>query len=135
MPFRLDDIEKDGIPILFLDEGKAMVYVGPCTAVAFLDSKIPLDGRHYLLAGKIEFTNGKILRANFEINTHTFEFLETDTVKVFIEEERTWYYIFDDKLEDIIGLDLKNNFTFKWIPDIPLDFHKKSPYSSCRDLK
>jgi len=43
------------------------------------------------MPGTIILKNGIELQANFEINTHTFDFLERDTVKVFIETEQAWY--------------------------------------------
>ena len=89
MPFRLADIERDGVPIHFLGKGEVMVRVGPCSSTFLNASKIPMDGRYYICSGIIILKNGKKLIANFEINTHTFDFLERDTVKIYIDKEKT----------------------------------------------
>jgi hypothetical protein len=93
MPLRLADIEKGGVPISFLDEGQVQVRVGPCSSSVLGSQKIPLDGRHYICAGLVCLKNGIKLQANFEINTHTFDFLERDSVRAYIEKERAWYYL------------------------------------------
>ena len=88
MPLRLADIERYGAPISFLNKGEVHVRVGPCSSSVLGSPKIPLDGRHYVCAGTIILKNGARLQANFEINTNTFDFLERDTVKIYIDKEK-----------------------------------------------
>ena len=128
MPIRLADIEKYGAPISFNEKGLIEVRVGPGSARALQEKKIPLDGRHYICAGTIILKNGRNLPANFEINTHTFDFLERDTVKVFIEKERAWYYMKEQELYDILGLTKDEALPYHWLPDRPLDYNDKGPY-------
>ncbi len=129
MPIRLKDIEKYGAPISFEEKGSVTVRSGPSSGSSLNADKIPLDGRHYICAGIIILKDGTELRANFEINTHTFDFLEKDTVKVYIEKERAWYYLDEQELFDIIGIKKNDALPYKWLPDIPLDYHDKGPYS------
>jgi len=128
MPFRLSDIEQYGVPISFLEKGQIQVRVGPCSATFFTDAKIHLDGRHYICSGQIILKNGLKLRANFEINTHTFDFLERDTVRVFIKKERAWFSMNEDELYDIIGVAKTDALPYTWLSDRPLDYHHNGPY-------
>jgi hypothetical protein len=128
MPFRLADIERYGVPIHFLEKGEVMVRVGPCSSTFLNASKIPMDGRYYICSGIIILKNGKKLIANFEINTHTFDFLERDTVKIYIDKEKTWYYIHEPELLNIIGITSEDAFPYTWLPDRPLDYHQAGPY-------
>lgn len=68
------------------------------------------------------------LQANFEIKTHTFDFLERNSVKIYIEEERAWYYTGEQELYDILGIKKEDALPYMWLPDIPLDYHDKGPY-------
>ncbi|MHA4847639.1 hypothetical protein ACX0G7_25965 [Flavitalea antarctica] len=126
MPLRLKDIEAYGAPISFLQPGKADVRVGPCSASPWSKKKIPLDGRHYVCAGVIILKNGVKLRSNFEINTHTFDFLERRTVKCFIDD--AWYYMDEPELYEKLGIDMEGALPYKWLPDIPLDYSDVGPY-------
>ena len=128
MPLRIKDIEANGAPISFLDKGEVEVRVGPCSATFLKEKKIPLDGRHYICAGTIILKNGLKLRANFEINTHTFDFLERDTVKIYIDEKEAWYYIDEQELYDILRTTKNEALPYKWLPDRPLDCHEQGPY-------
>jgi hypothetical protein len=128
MPIRLADIEKYGAPISFLGKGEVQVRVGPCSATFLQDDKIPLDGRHYICAGTIILRDGTKLRANFEINTHTFDFLERETVSVFIDSEKAWYNLDEQELYAIIGVDSSLALPYLWLPDKPLDYYKDGPY-------
>lgn len=128
MPLRIEDIKKDQIPISFLKKGQVHVRVGPCSVKSLNSKKIPLDGRHYVCAGTIILKNGKKLRSNFEINTYKFDFLERNTVKVFIEKEKAWYYINEQELFDVLGITQNEAFPYLWLPDKPLEYHKKGPY-------
>jgi hypothetical protein len=128
MPLRLKEIEQYGAPISFQNKGTAMVRVGPCSASPLDLDKIPLDGRHYVCAGTIILKNGTKLQANFEINTHTFDFLECDTVKIYIDREKAWYYMAEEELYDVLGIQKADALPYKWLPDIPLDYHDKGPY-------
>lgn len=128
MAFYEKDIEKHDAPISFLNENEVMVLCGPCSAKFFKKNKIPLDGRHYLCSGIIRFNNGLTLRANFEINTHTFDLLEKDSVIVFVESEKAWFYITDKKLTSVLMIKEDEIFPFEWIPDRLLDYHQNPPY-------
>ena len=128
MPLKLKDIEQYGAPISFQTKGTAMVRVGPCSASTLQSNKIPMDGRHYVCAGRVILKNGAILQANFEINTHTFDFLERDSVIVYVDREKAWYYTSEQELYDILGLKKEDALPYKWLPDIPLDYHDKGPY-------
>ena len=81
MPLRLKDIEQYGAPISFEAEGTASVRCGPCSSAPLNVNRIPLDGRRYICAGKIILKTGITLKANFEINTHTFDFLKETPLK------------------------------------------------------
>jgi hypothetical protein len=128
MPLRLTDIEQYGAPIHFLNKGEIQVRVGPCSASTLRDLKIPLDGRHYVCSGTIILKNGLRLQANFEINTHTFDFLERDTVKIYIDQKKAWYYLDEPELYDLLGLTKEQAIPFTWLPDRPLDYHNPGPY-------
>ena len=129
MPHRLDDIQKYGVPISFLDKGKVSVRVAPSTARNWKEKKIPLDGRHYCCAGTIILKKGLKLRANFEIRTHTFDFLDRETVFVYIENDRAWYSMDEPELYDMLKITKEQAIPYKWIPDTPLDYHDKGPYA------
>ena len=105
-----------------------MVRVGPCSASTWRENKIPLDGRHYICAGIIILKNGIKLRANFEISTHTFDFLDRDSVTVYNENERTWYYMNEQQLYDVLGVTKEEVLPYRWLTDMPLDYHEKGPY-------
>jgi hypothetical protein len=128
MPLRLKDIEQYGAPISFEKKGTATVRTGPSSGSPLNAKKIPLDGRHYICAGTVILKDGTKLQANFEINTHTFDFLERDTVKVFIDNESAWYYIDEDELFDILKIKKEDALPYMWLTDIPLDYHNKGPY-------
>jgi hypothetical protein len=129
MPLRIKDIEQYGAPISFEEKGKVTVRTGPCSGTHLQANKIPLDGRHYICAGTIILKNGAKLQANFEINTHTFDFLERDTVKIYIEIEKAWYFMNEPELYEIIGISKEDALPYTWLPDKPLDYHDQGPYS------
>ncbi len=128
MPLRLKDVEDYGAPISFQKKGQIDVRVGPCSSTIWRGDKIPLDGRYYICAGTIILKNGTKLQANFEINTHTFDFLERDTVKIFIEKEQAWFYMKEDELYEILGFTKDEALPYTWLPDRPLDYHNQGPY-------
>jgi len=128
MPLRLADIERYGAPISFLNKGEVQVRVGPCSVTVLGSLKIPLDGRHYICAGTITLKNGMKLQANFEINTHTFDFLERDSVKIYIEKEKAWYYLDEQELYDLLDVSRDEVLPYKWLPDRTLDYHNPGPY-------
>jgi hypothetical protein len=128
MLFQIEDLEKSGAPISFLKKGEVKVMVGPCSSSFFSGQKIPLDGRNYVCAGIIIFRNGEKYQANFEINTHTFDFLERDSVYVFIEQYETWYSIDDEELWKLLGISKDEGLPYKWLPDRPLDYYDLGPY-------
>jgi hypothetical protein len=128
MPLRLADIERYGAPISFLNEGEVQVRVGPCSSSVLGSPKIPLDGRHYICAGTIILKNGMKLQANFEINTHTFDFLDCDSVKAYIDREKAWYYLKEQELYDLLGVTRDEVLPYTWLPDRPLDYHDPGPY-------
>ncbi|RZK51825.1 MAG: hypothetical protein EOO91_20345 [Pedobacter sp.] len=128
MPLRIKDIEEMGVPISFLKVGEVSVRVGPCSGRIWSSAKIPLDGRHYRCSGKIILKNGLELRANFEISTHTFDFLERDSVRIYIENEDAWYAMSEDELYEILGVSKENALPYQWLPDRELEYSKKGPY-------
>ncbi len=128
MPIRLKDIEQYGVPISFQSKGTAQVRVGPCSASPLQGDKIPMDGRYYVCAGTIIFKNGITCEANFEINTHTFDFLERDTVKIYVDKERAWYSTDEQELYDLLQIKKEDALPYKWLPDIPLDYQDIGPY-------
>ena len=85
-----------------------------------------------LLAGKVILKNGKILRANFEINTHTFDFLEQDSVVVYIDKSKAWYYMDEQELWDMLGMTREEAIPYMWLPDRPLDYDEEGPYQMTR---
>ncbi|MDZ7694384.1 MAG: hypothetical protein U5K69_25220 [Balneolaceae bacterium] len=124
MPFREEDIQN--VPISFLEPDKVMVRVGPFSAEFLQEPKIPLDGRHYKCAGKLILKNGQELRANFELQTHTFDFLEKDSVYVYVNG--AWYSLDESELFEELGVLKEDALPFKWQPDRPLDYHESAPY-------
>ena len=128
MPLRLKDIEQNDAPISFLKRGEVRVRVGPCSANFWFENKIPLDGRHYICAGTIILKNGMKLLANFEINTHTFDFLERDTVQIYIDQEKAWYSMDEDELYEILGTTKEEALPYTWLPDKSLDYYIQGPY-------
>lgn len=128
MPLRLSDIEQYGVPISFLDKGQVQVRTGPCSAAFWDEPTIPLDGKYYICAGTIFLKNGIELRANFEINTHTFDFLERDSVKVYIEKEKAWYSMEEEELYNIMGISREDAMPYRWMTDRPLSYPEKGPY-------
>ncbi len=128
MPLRLKDIEQDGVPISFESKGEVTVRTGPCSGSPLNSDKIPLDGRHYVCAGAIILKNGTELQANFEINTHTFDFLERDTVRIYIDREKAWYSMKEDELYEILGVSKEDALPYTWLPDKPLNYSIQGPY-------
>ena len=128
MPLRLKFIEESGVPISFQKPGQIDVRVGPCSAKSWNEEKIPLDGRIYICAGTVILKNGRRLQANFEINTHTFDFLNRDSVKIFIEKEQAWYYFNEPELFKILGVTEVEALPYTWMPDRPLAYSKQGPY-------
>jgi hypothetical protein len=128
MPIRLKDIEKYGVPIYFQKKREVMVRVGPCSATFMQADKIPLDGRYYICAGTIILKNGMNLQAHFEINTHTYDFLERESVRIYIDKEEAWYSTDEAELYEILGVKKADALPYTWLPDIPLDYSDKGPY-------
>ncbi|MDO9399476.1 MAG: hypothetical protein Q7T79_02220 [bacterium] len=128
MPLRLKEIEQYGVPISFEHKGEVTVRTGPCSGSPLQADKIPLDGRHYVCAGTIILKNGTRLQANFEINTHTFDFLERDSVKIYIDKEKAWYYMKEDELYEILGVSKEDALPYTWLPDKPLNYSEQGPY-------
>jgi hypothetical protein len=128
MPLRLEDIKRYDLPIAFKEKGVVFVRCGPCSSGPLNGTKIPMDGRYYVCAGTIILKNGRILQANFEINTHTFDFLERDTVRVYMDKENAWYSMDEPELYELLEISKEDALPYSWQPDIPLDYHKKGPY-------
>jgi len=128
LPLRLKDIEDSGAPISFQKKGTASVRTGPCSGASWSGKKIPLDGRHYICSGTVILKNGLKLQSNFEINTHTFDFLERGSVMIFIEKEKAWYYMNEPELYSLLEINQDDALPYTWLPDIPLDYHDKGPY-------
>lgn len=110
----------------FQSKGKIIVRTGPCSGSPWLKGKIPLDGRHYVCAGKIILKNGMELVANFEINTHTFDFLERNSVRCLIDG--IMYYMNGEELYEKLNISKEDAIPYQWLPDVPLDYHKTGPY-------
>jgi len=128
MPLRLEDMDRYGAPISFLKKGEIMVRVGPCSATFLNEPKIPMDGRYYICSGTIILKNGTKLMANFEINTHTFDFLERESVKIYIDKEKAWYYFDEQELFNILGITHTEALPYTWLPDRPLNYSEQGPY-------
>lgn len=128
MPLRIKEIEQNGVPISFEGKGEVTVRNGPCSGTLLQAEKIPLDGRHYICAGTIILKNGTELQANFEIRTHTFDFLVRDSVKIYVDKDKAWYYLQEDELFEILGVSKEDAFPYKWLPDKPLNYSEQGPY-------
>ena len=128
MPIKAEDVGLYGAPIAFQTKGQVSVRSGPCSSKSLHASKIPLDGRYYICAGTVIFKNGMRFQAHFEINTHTFDFLERQSVRLFLEKERTWYKPDEPELYDALGINIDDALPYKWLPDIPLDYSNPGPY-------
>jgi hypothetical protein len=128
MPIRQADINQYGAPVYFKREGQITVRSGPSSGRNLDAKKIPLDGRHYVCAGKIILKSGLELRANFEIRTHTFDFLDRETVRVHIKEEDAWYKIDEPELWTVLGKEMDEELPYTWLPDKPLEYHEDGPY-------
>jgi len=124
MPIYDSDLDK--LPIWFHKPGEATVIAGPCSAMAFKEKKIPLDGRHYGCAGKVILRNGTELRTDLRIQTHNFDFLEPDGVCCRIDG--AWYQLSERELLVKLGLKFEEAFPCNWLPDVPLDYHEPGPY-------
>lgn len=128
MPIRQADINRYGAPIYFEREGQITVRTGPSSGRTLDAKKIPLDGRRYICAGKIILKSGLKLRANFEIRTDTFDFLDRDTVRVHIKDEDAWYKIDEPELWTVLEKEMDEELPYTWLPDKPLDYHVEGPY-------
>jgi hypothetical protein len=128
MPLRQKDIEEYGVPISFERKGEVTVRSGPCSYSPWREKTIPLDGRHYNCAGTVIFKNGTSHQANFEINTHTFDFLDRDSVRIYIDREKAWHNLDEPELYSVLQVSQEEALPYKWLPDIPLDYQNKGPY-------
>jgi hypothetical protein len=133
MPFRPKDLEAQGVPISFERPGEVTVRVGPCSGQSLKAKKIPLDGRRYICAGAIFLKNGSKLQANFEIQTHSLDFLDRESVQCLVGD--TWYGIDEPELWAALGISRKDALPYRWLPDVPLDYHDPGPYPMNWDSK
>jgi hypothetical protein len=125
MPFTQNDL--DELPIYFCRRpGEVWVTVGSCSAKAWKNNKIPLDGRQYKCAGTIILRNGKKLRASFSITTTDFDFIIMDSL--YIPVNGTWYRWDEPELLTALNITKEEFVPYKWMPDKPLDYHVKGPY-------
>ncbi len=85
-----------------------------------------MDGRRYICAGTIFLKNGSKLQANFEIETHSFDFLDRESVQCLIGD--AWYGIDEPELWAVLGISQKDGLPDCWLPDVPLDYHVPGPY-------
>ena len=120
-------LDEDGVPISFQKKGEVSVRNGPCSAGELSAKKIPLDGRVYICGGEIILKNGRRLRAHFEIQTHTFDFLDRESVWVTLDADM-WYTLDERELHKLLGLKRKDIFPYRWLPDRPLKYHVPGPY-------
>jgi hypothetical protein len=126
MPLYIKEIEDYQLPVSFPKRNQVKVMVGPCSASYLKSKKIPLNGLHYQCAGEIICKNGQKLRASFMINTHHFDFLDRESVRIHLDDG---YYTFDEKeLYEKLNLTKEEIFPYLWQTDIPLDYHKTGPY-------
>ena len=124
MPFTKHDLEQ--APISFCKKNEAWVIVGSCSKTVWDEKKIPLDGRKYILGGEIILKNNTVLRASFDIDTTTFDFLVKGSVYIYLNE--VWYRWDEPELLEKLGLNPDEAFPFKWLPDRELNFTDKGPY-------
>lgn len=124
MPFTKQNLEQ--VPISFSMENEASVRVGPCSVTPWEGKKIPMDGRRYELGGSVILKNGLMLRASFEIDTTTFDFLIKPSTYIYLDE--VWYGYDEPELLEKLGLTDSEAFPAKWLPDRELDYWDKGPY-------
>lgn len=126
MPLRPKDLDEQGVPIWFAGPGEVWVRCGPCSGKPLQGDRIPLDGRRYICAGKLFLRTGTILRAHFEIQTHTFDFLDRESVWCFVGD--AWYQFGEPALWQVLGITREEAEPYTWSPDVPLDQHEPGPY-------
>lgn len=126
MPILKKDIDEYGLPISFPVKKEVNVFVGPCTTQSWTKKKIPLDGRHYRCAGIIICNNGDSFEVSFDIRTHIFDFLDKESVYVQLEDG--YYSLDEDLFLEKTGLAKEDIYPYKWMPNVPLDYHEKGPY-------
>ena len=127
MVLNVRDAERHGYPLSFLDPGQVHVRCGPNSVTGLDADRIPLDGRHYVCAGEVILQDGRRLRANFEVATHTFAFLQRDSLKCTLDGE-DWYGLDDPAFLKLLGLKKKDVAVFDWQSDRPLNYHEPGPY-------
>jgi hypothetical protein len=127
MPLSQKQLDEDGVPISFEPKGEVRVRVGPCSAKSLNTPTIPLDGRRYICAGEILFKGGRRVRAHFEIQTHTFDFLDPESVHCTLGGD-LWYHISEPELATALAMSQSDMKPFEWIPDRPLADTEPGPY-------
>lgn len=118
MPITEKEIEDADWRFSFMKPGTAQVWVGPGTVSFWNEPVIHLDGRHYLCAGRLFFRDGTVVRAHFQIQTHTFDYLERDSVWCCVND--VWYRLTEPELYQALRIDPATALPYRWQPDIPL---------------
>ncbi|HRD53429.1 MAG TPA: hypothetical protein PKY96_12355 [Flavobacteriales bacterium] len=125
MPFTKQDLAN--FPISFCRKDEVSVIVGPCSAKAWHERTIPLDGRKYHTGGVITFKNGLSFRASFYVDTTTFRFVSSESIYLHIGED--WYQINEPELLTKLQINRQDIYPLTWRTDRPLDHSERPPYT------
>jgi hypothetical protein len=109
------------------DTGYVQVFTGMRTVRSSKDPNVvQLDGRRYVLEGKIHFKNGVTLSAKFEMDTSGFDLLVLNSVKVY--KDGLWYRWYEPELVTALGAENSDEILpFTWTPSISIKY-KTPPY-------
>ena len=110
----------------FCRPGECRVFVGPCSVTPWIEPAIALDGRHYRCTGSVFLRTGQELFANLYIQTHSFDFLQRDSV--WVRHGDIWYHPDEPELYAALGVAREDALPYTWLPNPPLAYHKKGPY-------
>ncbi len=111
----------------FAKPNEVWVYVSPCSIKAWKEPRIALDGRNYICGGRLFLPCGVELRASFEVQTRSFDYLERNTVYV---ELGDFYYLPEEpELAEALGTTREGVIPYTWIPDRPLACSDPGPYA------
>lgn len=125
MPFTKQDLAN--YPISFCRKDEVSVIVGPCSAKAWHERTIPLDGRKYHTGGVVTFKNGLSFRASFYVDTTTFRFVSSDSIYLSIGED--WYHLNEPELLTKLQITRQDIYPLTWRTDRPLDHSERPPYT------
>jgi hypothetical protein len=124
MPFSPDfAAERIGPP----DTGRIRIFSSVQTSGPFKGKEIPLDGRRYIVEGKVSFKNGITLSAKFDLDTTHFDLLVLNSLKVF--KDALWYMWYEKELVTALGAENSDDILpFLWTPTVPLKYRLPPPY-------